>query len=70
MKYDFKTDPLNSVENRFCSENTNDMGEALIHQSSHIIISEFRKFFFLVVTSILNLKLKGDISEIKNGTFK
>ena len=31
-----------TFEDRFASENTNDMGELLLPQTSHIIISEFK----------------------------
>ena len=61
MTFDFnlKKDPKLTIEARFCRENTNDLGEPLLPQTAHIIITEFRKFFFLLCVEILTRKRKG-----------
>ena len=41
-----------TIENRFTSENTNDMGEGLMPQTAHIIITEFKKFMYLLALQI------------------
>jgi len=43
-------------EARFTMENTNDMGEPLAPQSSMVMISEFKKFMFLVILKLMQMK--------------
>lgn len=58
MKFDLNlnTNPLMSIESRFTRENTNDLGEPIIPQVAHIIVSEFKKFMFLNAIQIQKLK--------------
>ena len=60
LKFDLnlETNPILSIEARFTRENTNDIGDALLPQTTQIIMMEFKKFMFLQALDILkNRKL-------------
>ena len=63
MKVDINLgeDPDLPIEGRYTLENTNDMGEPLIPQTTQVIIAEFRKFIFLVIAKIMRQKRTGKI---------
>ena len=65
MKYDFNLgkDPALTIEARFARENTNDLGEGLLPQTAHIIITEFKKFMYLVALEVLTRKRERRIEK-------
>lgn len=68
MKFDLNlnTNPLLSIESRFTRENTNDLGEPIIPQVSHIIISEFKKFMYLNAIAIGKCKRDDNLKQEDN----
>lgn len=68
LKFDLnlKLNPCLTIEARFTRENTNDMGEFLLPQTTHIIIMEFKKFMYLQATAIQSMKRNGTLDLTKN----
>ena len=60
MKIDFDIGPdqIVSFNEKFRSENTNEIGQVLNQESAEIIIQEFRKFLFLCGIKIAEIKRK------------
>ena len=65
FKYDFNlgTNPDMTMEQRFLRENTNDFGEFLVPHSANVIISEFKKFMYLVLTELVERDKNGGHDE-------
>jgi hypothetical protein len=61
-----KANPCLTIEKRFTRENTNDIGEALLPQTAHIIITEFKKFMYLVALEINRCRREGKLDLTKN----
>ena len=61
MKYDINLgqEPELPIEGRFTLENTNDMGESLVPQSTQVIFNEYKKFLFVVVAKLMRWKRTG-----------
>ena len=68
LKFDLNlgANPQLTIESRFTRENTNDMGEGLLPQTSQIIIMEFKKYMYLVATEILRRRREGQLDLTKN----
>jgi hypothetical protein len=62
FKYDFNlgTNPDMTMEERFLRENTNDFGEFLVPHTGNVIISEFKKFMYLVLTELIEMDKNGE----------
>ena len=58
--------PHLTIEARFTRENTNDMGEALMPQTSHVIIMEFKKFMYMQAVEIQKRTRDGTLDMTKN----
>lgn len=68
LKFDLNLgkNPRLTIEARFTRENTNDMGEFLLPQTSHIIIMEFKKFMVLQGIEIQKRRREGSLDLKKN----
>ena len=59
MKIDFDVGQNRvSFNEKFRSENTNEIGQVLSKESAEIIIKEFRKFLFLCGVELTKMRLK------------
>ena len=60
MEIDFDAGPnqIVSFNEKFRSENTNEIGQVLSKESAEIIIKEFRKFLFLCGVELTQIRLK------------
>ena len=73
MKFDLnlKEDPKITIESKFTRQNANDLAEPMLPQTSHIIITEFKKFMYLTAIKINESKrtdsLNLDKNYMKNG---
>ena len=63
LKFDLNLEkkPHLTIEDRFTRENTNDLGEFLLPQTAHIIITEFKKFMYLQAWEIQSRRRKGTL---------